>query len=260
MQRQTCKAALNRHILCIIAAMAVILGGLNSGCRRRQEPEPADSNETEATPDIESNDNTSTPNEDTSTKTDDIPRFATNSPFDVNFTSPVPEKEKRLWARSCLWEKAPDFVVEKWLGEKPDTTGPFISGDGSPEDAMGKYVLLEFWATWCSQCRRAVPFLNQLHEKFKEYLLVIGISNEKEETVRKLTQPKIEYYVAIDTQARMKNQLGVYGIPHILIVEPGGYVVWEGFPFLRGYELTEEVVEKIISVGRKSKQSPASGQ
>ena len=48
----------------------------------------------------------------------------------------------------------------------------------------------------------------------------------------------------------MKDKLGVYGIPHVIIVEPNGYVVWEGFPLLEDYELTEEVVEKILSVGR----------
>ena len=127
-------------------------------------------------------------------------------------------------------------MVEKWLTDKPDTAG--------------KYTLIEFWATWCSQCRLSVPKLNQLHRKFGAELVVIAISNQKDEDVRKFKEQKIEYYSAIDTQARMKDKLGVIGIPHVIIVEPNGYVVWEGFPLLKDYELTEEVVEKILSVGR----------
>jgi thiol-disulfide isomerase/thioredoxin len=177
-------------------------------------------------------------------RTYDIPRFAINSPFDTKYESPVPEKGKRIWAGSYLWEKAPDFVVEKWLTDEPDIEG--------------RYVLIEFWATWCGQCKLAVPKLNQLHRKFGKDLVVIGISDEKEEVVRKLEEPNIEYYVAIDTQAGMKGKIGVFGIPHVIIVEPDGYVVWEGFPLLKGYELTEEIVEKILEVGAKRRAGVSS--
>ena len=176
----------------------------------------------------------------------EIPRFAVNSPFKEEYKSPLPQKGKRLWARSFLWEKAPDLVVEKWLTDKPDTAG--------------RYTLIEFWATWCSQCRLSVPKLNQLHRKFGTELVIIAISNQKEENVRKFKEQKVEYYSAIDTQARMKDKLGVYGIPHVIIVEPNGYVVWEGFPLLKDYELTEEVVEKILSVGRNKQSDTFAGR
>ncbi len=178
-------------------------------------------------------------------RTYDIPRFVINSPFGEKYESPVPEKTKRLWARSYLWEKAPDFVVEKWLTEQPDTEG--------------KYLLIEFWATWCRQCRLAVPRLNQFHQKFGNELVVIGISDEKEDVVRKLKEPKIEYYIAIDTEAGTKEKMGVFGIPHAVILEPDGYVVWEGFPLLKGHELTEEVIEKILEVGRNRQTGAGSG-
>ncbi|MHC4543861.1 MAG: TlpA family protein disulfide reductase [Planctomycetota bacterium] len=157
----------------------------------------------------------------------------------------MPKEGKRLWATSRLWAKAPDFVVEKWLTAEPDISG--------------KYVLITFWATWCRQCRRLGPGLNDIHRKFADELVVIGISDEKEQIVRKLRELKIEYHVAIDTQARMKNDLGVFGIPHCIIVEPDGYVVWEGFPLLKGHELTEEVVEKILKVGKKRQPVTDSG-
>ncbi|HEC03897.1 MAG TPA: TlpA family protein disulfide reductase [Phycisphaerales bacterium] len=172
-------------------------------------------------------------------RTYDIPRFATNSPFKTEYKSPVPDKGKRLWARSCLWEKAPELTVEKWLTDKPD--------------AEGKYLLIEFWATWCRQCRLAIPRLNELHVRFGDELAVIGISDEREEIVRRHKEPIMEFHVAIDTQGRMKEKMGVFGIPHAIIVEPGGHVVWEGFPLLKGHELTDQVVEKILAVGRNQR-------
>jgi len=38
----------------------------------------------------------------------------------------------------------------------------------------------------------------------------------------------------------------------VIIVEPGGSVVWEGFPLLKGYELTDKIIAKMIDIGRKS--------
>lgn len=169
--------------------------------------------------------------------TKDIPRFAEGSPFATDYKAPVIKDGKRLWAKSCLWAEAPKLVVETWLSEKPETAG--------------KYVLVEFWATWCPPCRRSIPLLNRLAEKFADELVVIGISDETEADVRKLKRPAITYHSAIDTQARMKNELGVFGIPHVIIIEPGGFVVWEGFPLLPTYELTAEKIEKILAVGRK---------
>ena len=168
---------------------------------------------------------------------DQIPRFGNNSPFDVEYESPIPKEGKRLWARSVLWEKAPELVVEKWIGDKPEMDG--------------KYMLIEIWATWCSQCRKATPLLNAFHKKYGDNLVVIGISDESEAKVRPYADENIDHYAAVDTQGRMKKELGVSGIPHVIIVEPGGSVVWEGFPLLAEYELTEDTIESILKVATK---------
>ena len=141
--------------------------------------------------------------------------------------------EKEIWAKSFLNQKAPDLVVEKWLTKEPDR--------------KGKYVLVDFWATWCGPCRKAIPELNALHKKFGDRLVVIGLSDEPESKVKSLDSPKIEYFSAIDTQGRMKKAVEVKGIPHVLIMDPQGVVRWEGFPLLEGYELSEKVVADILA-------------
>ena len=152
-------------------------------------------------------------------------------------TGTVFTEEKKIWAKSIIGQKAPAFVVEKWLGDEPKREG--------------KWVLIDFWATWCGPCRKAVPHLNEFHQKFADKLVVIGVSDEKEEVVRKMAEPTIEYASAIDTQARMKKELGVTGIPHIIIIDPQGIVRWEGFPFLNGHELTEKVITALLSGAAK---------
>jgi len=146
--------------------------------------------------------------------------------------------QKKLWAKSYLDKKAPDLVVEKWLTKEPDR--------------KGKFVLVDFWATWCGPCRKAIPELNALHKKFGDKLVVIGLSDEAEVTVKAMKTPTIEYASAIDTQKRMKKEVEVTGIPHVMIIDPQGIVRWEGFPLLGGHELTEKVVADVLEKYGKS--------
>ena len=39
--------------------------------------------------------------------------------------------------------------------------------------------------------------------------------------------------------------------PHVIILEPDGYIIWEGFPLQEGYQLTDDILDKILAIGRK---------
>lgn len=144
---------------------------------------------------------------------------------------------KKLWANSFLNQKAPELVVEKWLSKKPEL--------------KNKFILIDFWATWCGPCRQAIPELNEFAKQFKKELIVIGLSDETEEEVKKMTNPVISYYSAIDTKATTKKALGVTGIPHVILIDPEGIIRWEGFPFLKGHELTADVIKGLIEKYKK---------
>lgn len=139
---------------------------------------------------------------------------------------------KQLWAASFLNKKAPELTVEQWLTTPPET--------------KGKFVLIDFWATWCGPCRKAIPELNEFQKQFKDELVVIGLSDEKAEDVKAMPSPVLEYSSAIDTRATMKNALQVKGIPHVILIDPQGIVRWEGFPLLEGHELTAEVIRGLM--------------
>jgi cytochrome c biogenesis protein CcmG/thiol:disulfide interchange protein DsbE len=144
-----------------------------------------------------------------------------------------PPAAKQMWARSVLGQKAPELVVEKWLTPEPN--------------CAGKFVLVEFWATWWKPSRNAIPSRNRIQKQFRHKLVVIGISDEPEEKVRAVAMPAMEYASAIDTQGRMKRDLKVQGVSHVILIDPKGVVRWEGNPLLKGHELTEDVLEEILA-------------
>jgi cytochrome c biogenesis protein CcmG/thiol:disulfide interchange protein DsbE len=140
--------------------------------------------------------------------------------------------EKKMWAKSFLGQEAPELEVEGWIQE--------------PGNLEGKFILVDIWATWCGPCRRGIPELNDWQSKYKDQLVIIGISDETKEKVEPYATENIKYANGYDTQKRVKNALKVTGIPHIIVINPEGIVVWEGFPKLKGYELTAKVLEDLM--------------
>ena len=124
--------------------------------------------------------------------------------------------DPEIHAKSFRGSKPPKMEVENWT---------------CPEPAIqGKFVLIDFWATWCAPCRASIPHLNQLQSKFKDKLVVIGLTDEPLATVKEMKSPIIEYAVASDTKARMAKAAEVQGIPHVMLIDPSGIVRFEGMP------------------------------
>lgn len=148
------------------------------------------------------------------------------------FIANVSSQNKKLWAKSFLNTKSPKIEVQGWISEKPDT--------------LNKFVLIDFWATWCGPCKKAIPEMNTFSKLFKDRLVVIGISDENRRTIKKMKTPVIEYFSAYDTKKRLYKKYQIKGIPHVVLIDPNGVVRWEGFPFLKGEELTREVIANAI--------------
>jgi cytochrome c biogenesis protein CcmG/thiol:disulfide interchange protein DsbE len=138
----------------------------------------------------------------------------------------VPE----IHAKSFRGSKPPKFEAEAWIGNQPDT--------------RGKFVLIDFWATWCGPCRASIPHLNGLQSKFKDKLVIIGLTDEPLSKVKAMKSPQIEYAVATDTQGRMLSAAQVRGIPHAMLIDPSGIVRFEGMPHYLNDQSLAKLIEK----------------
>jgi thiol-disulfide isomerase/thioredoxin len=169
---------------------------------------------------------------------------ASKDPADTATKSPAawPEaKKKELFAKNDLRGKpAPKLVVEKWLSAEPKTEG--------------KVLLVDFWATWCGPCRALTPELDKFSKTFGEDLVVIGISDEAEGKVRPyMDEKKVTYAMATDTKGAMKKEVGVRGIPHVLLISSDGIVRWQGFPGDDTDPLNEAVIRAVIEADKAAK-------
>ena len=141
-------------------------------------------------------------------------------------------QKKQMWAKSYINQKAPNIDSIKWITDQPDM--------------KDKFVLLDFWATWCKPCKDAIPHMNSYSSEFKDDMIVIGISEETEAKVKSMKSPVMEYYSTLDTNSTLNTAYGIQGIPHVVLIDPEGIVRWEGFPSLTGHELTSKVIKNII--------------
>ncbi|MCK0131645.1 AhpC/TSA family protein [Flavobacteriaceae bacterium F08102] len=119
----------------------------------------------------------------------------------------------------------------------PDPKGKIVSLN----DFKGKYVLIDFWASWCGPCKGEVPFLKEVHEKYKDKdLVVIGISSDqkKEAWLRTIEHEKMDWIQLSSRGSSVSNDYGVSGIPHILLIDKKGNIVASG---LRGKAIMGEV-------------------
>jgi thiol-disulfide isomerase/thioredoxin len=100
-------------------------------------------------------------------------------------------------------------------------------GTATLEDYRGKYVLLNFWATWCAPCRKEMPQLNALQKEFGgdnfEVLTIAAGRNSPEGITRFFTEAEIDSLPRHqDPKQSLASQMGVFGLPITVIIDPNG--------------------------------------
>jgi thiol-disulfide isomerase/thioredoxin len=98
----------------------------------------------------------------------------------------------------------------------------------SSADLRGKVVLVNFWATWCPPCRAEIPDLIKLQEKYRDKLIVVGISEDEippDEVKAFVAEQKMNYRVAMTTPALAKIFRGVSALPTTFVIDREGKLV-----------------------------------
>ena len=110
----------------------------------------------------------------------------------------------------------------------------------------GKYVLIDFWASWCGPCRMEYPFLHKAYDQFKNKNFdIIGVSldDKRDLWINSIADNKFPWVEVSDLKGRQNEVARAYGIsaiPQSFLIDPNGIIIAKN---LRGEDLIEKLTE-----------------
>ncbi len=113
------------------------------------------------------------------------------------------------------------------------TTGRTLDGSEFRfSDLRGKYVLIDFWGTWCNPCIKEMPRVKEYKDKYKGKLVVIGVNkgDGKKEIVKFIEKRGFDWFqIMSGEKADQENivlMFGVAGYPTKILIDPQGKVIY----------------------------------
>lgn len=161
----------------------------------------------------------------------------------VKSCSPMPTQRNRTSIETLsspkilfwIWVVTLALITPSFAGEDPPVDAPqfsISSLDGHEltlNDYQGKYLLVNFWATWCGPCKVEMPSLESLYQKFKKQnFAMIAVSNDI--FGAQVVEPYIQaqnytFPVGLDPKLKVSNQFGVVSLPTTFLIDPQGKVI-----------------------------------
>jgi peroxiredoxin len=158
-------------------------------------------------------------------------------PAPMSFKFNTAEESDAQFSVVATGKPAPDFSI-------PDVDGKIIT----LADFKGKYVLLDFWASWCGPCKPQIPFLKAAKEKFMgKNLVVLGISldSKKEAWMTAIASHELNWINASSLKGWAEPVAQAYGasaIPFNVLIGPDGKILAKG---LYGEDIDKKLSEII---------------
>jgi thiol-disulfide isomerase/thioredoxin len=136
-------------------------------------------------------------------------------------------------AKIANGKKAPDFAF-------PDVNGK----KWSPKDFKGKYLIVDFWASWCGPCRQEIPHLKEVYKKYQSKgleILAVSVDAKENDWKKAMNEEKMAWPQVNAKES--KDVMASYlfsGIPYLVVVDKEGNIIEKN---LRGESLDKKLKE-----------------
>jgi thiol-disulfide isomerase/thioredoxin len=125
--------------------------------------------------------------------------------------------------RSAIGSRVDNFTL-------PDEKG----NNFSFASLKGKYVLIDFWASWCVPCRRSFPHMREVYKQYKNdqfEIYSISIDKDKEAWLKAVEQEKNPWLQALDTKNLSQKGFAITGVPTTFLIDPQGKILMKEVGF-----------------------------
>lgn len=110
----------------------------------------------------------------------------------------------------------------------------------------GKYVLIDFWASWCGPCKASFPYLKEQYAKYKGdkfEILGISIDQDKQAWLQELPKQQLPWLQALDNQNLARKAFAVVGVPTTYLISPEGVILLKEIGFQPKGEIQRQLQE-----------------
>jgi len=112
----------------------------------------------------------------------------------------------------------------------------------------GKYVILDFWASWCHPCRMSFPHMREVYQHYKDKGLVIcsiSIDKYKSDWLKAVAEEKNPWVQLLDNKSLAQDVFALRGVPTQMLISPEGKILLTTI----GYDETkDEIADKLSSL------------
>lgn len=114
----------------------------------------------------------------------------------------------------------------------------------SLSDFKGKKIFLNFWATWCSNCRVEMPHMQELWEKYGEEAVVVAVNvgEPKSQVKEFIDKNEYTFETLLDENSEIADKYGVTGFPTSILIDEKGDIIY-GVVGSMSYENMEKFIK-----------------